>query len=138
MYQINPSGSVFFDETPPDTDDTGAAGDAFRDDDPQPDGKIYDVDSPGFLRTDLETISSVDTIMRKRDNFRQFAEYQEPGQTVFQKCSEVPQEFDLRWFDRQSIILTDATTDTWVRENSVPTDNEVGEDTTSLKIDLSN
>ena len=97
------------------------------------------MDAPGFRLTDLQD-KAKETIMRRRSNFRQFAEYQEPGQSVFQKCSGVVSNTiqDLFWFDRQSFEKTESSpANKWVRHNKFPTDNEVGQPTTSLKLDLS-
>jgi hypothetical protein len=85
-----------------------------RDDDPRPNGKIYDYDAPGL--PSLPASTAVGTPRRQRFNARQFAMYNG------KKASD-----DFFWFARITIVKT-AGTD--VLGTDVPGDNVAGQGST--------
>jgi len=101
----------------------GAQGDTsnpvLRDDDPRPNGKIYDYDAPGIA---LPPSMAVGTTRRQRINLREFAMYNG------KKCSD-----DFFWFSRISIVKT-AGQDALLSD--VPGDNTAGQGSTPLTWNL--
>jgi hypothetical protein len=101
----------------------GAQGDTsnpvLRDDDPRPNGKIYDYDAPGIA---LPPSMAVGTPRRQRINLREFAMYNG------KKCSD-----DFFWFSRISIVKT-AGQDALLSD--VPGDNTAGQGSTPLTWNL--
>ncbi len=91
-----------------------------RDDEPKPNGKIYDYDAPGL--GNLPQIYAAGTTRRQRINFRQFAMYNG------KKASD-----DFFWFARISIVKT-AGTD--ALSTDVPGDNVAGQGSTLLSWNL--
>jgi hypothetical protein len=91
-----------------------------RDDDPKPNGKIYDYDAPGL--GNLPPSVAVGTTRRQRINFHQFAMWNG------KKCSD-----DFPWFARISIVKT-AGTDALATD--VPGDNVAGQGSTPLTWNL--
>jgi hypothetical protein len=91
-----------------------------RDDDPRPDGRIYDYDAPGIPT--LPPSAAVGTTRRQRINFNQFAMYNG------KKASA-----DMPWFSRMSIVRTTGR-DAII--NDVPNDNVAGTGTTPLTWNL--
>jgi len=107
MTQIG-SGGPFSDTSDP----------TIRDDDPQSggsSGKVYDLDAPGIGST---TSTPLNTISRRRTNFRQWA-------TVGSNRVSA----DLQWFERISIIKTSSGDQL---KNDLSGDNTVGTGTTLL------
>ena len=91
-----------------------------RDDDPKPNGKIYDYDAPGL--GNLPPSFAVGTTRRQRINFHQFAMWNG------KKASD-----DFPWFARISIVKT-AGTDALATD--VPGDNVAGQGSTPLTWNL--
>ena len=91
-----------------------------RDDEPKPNGKIYDYDAPGL--GNLPSIYPAGTTRRQRINFREFAMYNG------KKASD-----DFFWFSRISIVKT-AGTD--ALSTDVPGDNVAGQGSTPLTWNL--
>ena len=91
-----------------------------RDDDPRPNGKIYDYDAPGL--PSLPASTAVGTPRRQRFNARQFAMYNG------KKASD-----DFFWFARITIVKT-AGTD--ALGTDVPGDNTAGQGSTPLTWNL--
>jgi len=91
-----------------------------RDDDPKPNGKIYDYDAPGL--GNLPPSVAVGTTRRQRINFHEFAMWNG------KKCSD-----DFPWFARISIVKT-AGTDALATD--VPGDNVAGQGSTPLTWNL--
>ena len=102
----------------------GAQGDTspavLRDDDPRPNGKVYDYDAPGIPT--LPPSAVVGTTRRQRINLNEFAMYNG------KKASA-----DLPWFSRMSIVRTTGR-DAII--NDVPGDNVAGSGTTPLTWNL--
>jgi hypothetical protein len=99
-----------------------------RDDDPRPNGKIYDFDAPG-----TETISPSD-IIHYRGNFKQFAVLGgQPDDTNAVVIGGTKASTDLPWFTRISVIGS-STGD--VLNNDIPGDNISGQGTTPLTWNL--
>jgi len=88
-------------------DDTSP--DSLRDDEPAPDGHVYDFDAPGI---EFVVGKPVGTIYRQRANFRQWAEYKG------KRASD-----EIQWYTRMSI---EKTTGQDVLKNDVPNDNVHG------------
>jgi len=99
----------------PDTSDP-----VLRDDDPRPNGKIYDYDAPGIPT--LPPSAAVGTTRRMRINLNEFAMYNG------KKASA-----DLPWFSRMSIVRTTGR-DALI--NDVSGDNVAGSGTTALTWNL--
>ena len=91
-----------------------------RDDDPKPNGKIYDYDAPGL--GNLPASVAVGTTRRQRINFHEFAMWNG------KKASD-----DFSWFARISIVKT-AGTD--ALSTDVPGDNVAGQGSTPLTWNL--
>ena len=91
-----------------------------RDDDPKPNGKIYDYDAPGL--GNLPPSVAIGTTRRQRINFHQFAMWNG------KKASD-----DFPWFARISIVKT-AGTDALATD--VPGDNVAGQGSTPLTWNL--
>jgi len=91
-----------------------------RDDEPKPNGKIYDYDAPGL--GNLPSIYPAGTTRRQRINFREFAMYNG------KQASD-----DFFWFSRISIVKT-AGTD--ALSTDVPGDNVAGQGSTPLTWNL--
>lgn len=91
-----------------------------RDDDPRPNGRVYDYDAPGIPT--LPPSAAVGTTRRQRINFNEFAMYNG------KKASD-----DLPWFSRMSIVRTTGQ-DAII--NDVPGDNVAGQGMTLLTWNL--
>lgn len=91
-----------------------------RDDDPRPNGKVYDYDAPGIPT--LPPSAAVGTTRRMRINLNEFAMYNG------KKASA-----DMPWFSRMSIVRTTGR-DALI--NDVPNDNVAGTGTTPLTWNL--
>jgi hypothetical protein len=93
-----------------------------RDDDPQPNGKVYDADGPSieFASTPLEG-----TIIRRRTNFNQFA--------VNRTGLPARLSADLNWYSRISIIFTAGSVQL---STAIPGDNTAAVGTTNLSWNL--
>jgi hypothetical protein len=88
---------------------------AVRDDDPKPNGSIYDVDGPGVNKSDL--VDMTGSIRRYRGNFHEFA-VQVTGGTS-NRCSAYRD-----WYSKQS---WQKGTNTWFQINDVASDNSNGD-----------
>lgn len=98
--------------------------DVLRDFDPKPRGRVFDFDGPGIGFGGVTT--NVGDTRRQRVNFRQYATYEEGGQT--KKASD-----DLLWYARISIVKT-ASGDALATD--VSGDNQAATGTTPLTWNL--
>ncbi len=91
-------------------------------------GKVYDLDAPGI---NSNPASPIDTINRRRTNFRQWG-------TVFQmqgtNAAAVRVSDDINWYQRISIKKTGQNTSVII--NDVANDNIISAGTTPLTWDL--
>lgn len=120
-------GSRNFSATIPPGNDTDSA--SIRDDDPKPNGIIYDLDAPGLVNTDS---APQNQIRRTRNHFKSFASITVSGTAV--RCSKFTE-----WFVRFSMMQTAAPSGTnWVVVNppDVTGDNQAATGTTPLSWNL--
>ncbi|HWF08832.1 MAG TPA: choice-of-anchor X domain-containing protein [Bryobacteraceae bacterium] len=116
-----------YNATIPPGNDTSPA--TFRDDNPSPDDKIYDLDAPGL---DTSVVSPQNEIRRTRNNFKSFASITVGGSSV--RASQ-PQEYLVRFTMKQTAAPTGST---WVllAPPDVASDNQAGNGSTNLTWDL--
>ena len=88
---------------------------AVRDDDPKPNGNIYDFDNPGVVK--LDPIDITGSIRRYRGNFHAFA-VQVSGGTS-NRCSAYHD-----WYSKQS---WQKGTNAWFQINDIASDNSNGD-----------
>jgi hypothetical protein len=108
--------SLSKDNAPDDSDPAG------RDDDPQPNGFVYDGDGPSIGQTPAPPDG---TILRRRTNFFQFA-FIANGLTARLSAN-------LNWYNRISIIFTGGAAQL---SNTITGDNVSGTGTTNLSWNL--
>jgi hypothetical protein len=125
-FGSTPSDPKVFSTTIPPGNDPSLP--AFRDDNPMPDGMIYDLDAPGIFIT----TAAQNAIRRTRNNFKVFASITRGGKKV--RVSPIRE-----CFIRFSMKQLDAPGGkNWVLLSPVdfPTDNEAGYGTTKLSLNL--
>jgi len=125
-FGATPSPTKVFSATIPPGNDTSLA--AFRDDNPMPNGVIYDLDAPGLF---LDTADQ-NRIRRTRNNFKVFASITRGGKKVqVSPIRECFIRFSMKQIDAPSgknwVLLTPP---------DIPNDNQAGYGTTKLSLNL--
>jgi len=87
-----------------------------RDDDPRPNGRVYDTDAPGVILNSTTEALPVGTLLQYRANFYEFAVIPVGGTQV--RVSDV-----LNWYVRVSVRKVDPTRNFWALDFSRPGDN---------------
>jgi hypothetical protein len=125
-FGSTPSPTKTFSATIPPGNDTSAA--SLRDDNPMPDGMIYDLDAPGLS---ISTAAQ-DAIRRTRNNFKVFASITRGGKKV--RVSPIRDCF-IR-FSMKQLDAPGGKNWVFLSPPDIPNDNQAGYGTTKLSLNL--
>src|SRR5262249_47842814 len=125
-FGSTPSPTKTFSATIPPGNDTSVA--SLRDDNPMPDGMIYDLDAPGLFIT----TAAQDAIRRTRNNFKVFASITSGGKKI--RVSPIRDCF-IR-FSMKQLDAPGGKNWVFLSPPDIPNDNQAGYGATKLSLNL--